>query len=83
MYMDESDLLSDEQLMNIDLYTIEGNAYRDIILTNSRLEYLKPLCIRYNIMYYSLLQSLNTELDRLPILHKKKIVSEYHKIIRN
>ena len=77
------DVPTDEALLNIDLYTIEGIEYRNIILKKSRLNYLIPICDKYNIMYYELLSSLYKELDGLHILNKCRIKKEYFKTIRN
>jgi hypothetical protein len=75
--------VSDQELLHINLYRIEGIEYRDIILRNSNLNYLIPTCNEYNILYYSLLQSMDIEFINIPIFHKKRITCEYHKIIRN
>ena len=80
--MDE-DGLSDSELLTINLSLIEGIEYRNIILRNSGLLYLIPICNDYNILYYNLLQSLDYECKHIPLFHKKRISCEYHKIIHH
>ena len=78
----DENYISDEILLNIDMYTLEGVEYRNIIFKKIGLEYLIPICLKYNILHYNLLQSLHLELDNIPIIHKKCIISEYYRIIK-
>ena len=74
---------SDQELMDIDLYTIEGIEYRNIILKRCRLNGLIPICNLYDIKYYDLIASIQDELSYIPFTHKLKIIDSFKQVIRN